>query len=126
MLIGRLGSQAGGLWFLESAICSLVGETGLEARAGSLEGKTRDQGILGLLHAGWWLELSAGPSVDRAMCRGDRGAGGLKAACLLMGVAVSPPRWFLGLSHPNTGIICCWRRRAGLGASARAKGRIPR
>lgn len=47
MLIGRLGSQAGGLWFLESAICSLVGETGLEARAGSLEGKTRDQGILG-------------------------------------------------------------------------------
>ena len=31
------------------------------------------------------------------------GAGGLKAACLLMGVAMSPPRWFLGLSHPNTG-----------------------
>ena len=44
MLIGRLGSQAGGLWFLESAICSLVGETGLEARAGSLERRTRDQG----------------------------------------------------------------------------------
>ena len=126
MLIGRLGSQAGGLWFLESAIWSLVGETGLEARAGSLERRTRDQGILGLLPAGWWLELSAGPLVDRATCRGDCGAGGLKAACLLMGVAVSPPRWFLGLSHPNTGTICCWRRGAGLGASARAKGRIPR
>ena len=42
MLTGRLGSQAGALWFLESAICSLVGETGLEARASSLESRTRD------------------------------------------------------------------------------------
>ena len=87
--------------FLASIVFSVVGETGLEARAGSLERRTRDQGILGLLPAGWWLELSAGPLVDRATCRGDCGAGGLKAACLLMGVAVSPPRWFLGLSHPT-------------------------
>ena len=45
-------------------------------------------------------------------------AGALKAACLLMGVAVSPLRWFLGLSHPNTGsYLLLGRGGAGLGAS---------
>lgn len=93
MLIGRLGSQAGALWFLESAICFLVGETGPGAgpapwRAGLEARGFSDCGC-------WWLELSAGPSVDRAMSRGDRGCGGLKAACLLMGVLCLHPGGFL-------------------------------
>ena len=48
--------------FLASGVCPLVGEAGLEVRADSLEGRARAQGILGLVPAHWWVELSPGPS----------------------------------------------------------------
>ena len=53
------------LWdcgFLASSICPLVGEAGPEARTGSLQGRTRVQGFLGLVPAHWLVELGPGPS----------------------------------------------------------------
>ena len=44
-----------------SDVCPLVGEAGPEVRAGSLEGRARAQGILGLVPSHWWVELGVGP-----------------------------------------------------------------
>ena len=86
---------ADGLWdggFLESSACPLVGEAGPEARAGSVEGRARPQGILGLVPAHWWVELGPGPSGGQGhILRWLWAQGGLRAAYLLMSGAVSLP-----------------------------------
>ena len=45
--------------FLTSAICSLVGEAGLEACLGFLAG----------VAGAWWVELGFGPLISRSMFR---------------------------------------------------------
>ena len=60
--------------FLASDVCPLVGETGPEARAGSLEARAR---------------ASGSRSWNCCMLTGGWSSGGLKAACRLMDGAVS-------------------------------------
>ena len=58
LLTGRLQDCG----FLQSCVCSLVGDAGPEASAGSLKGRVRAQGILGLMPAHWWMGLGPAPS----------------------------------------------------------------
>ena len=57
-----------------------MGEAGPKARAGSLEGRARAQGILGLVSAHWWVEL--GPRVSGWRSLGVPG--------------LVPAHWFVG------------------------------
>lgn len=102
--------------FLVAGVCPLVGKARPKARAGSFEGGARAQGILGLEPAHWWVgscilgflagELWGPRSSAYALMCGVRScilwwagmcpgfavcSGGLKAACLLMGEAMSMP-----------------------------------
>ena len=66
------------LWdcsFLVSCVCPLVGEAGPESREGSLEGRARVQGILGLVPAHWWWSWVLRPLVGRVVSRGSCGLG---------------------------------------------------
>lgn len=56
---GQAGvTGCGSLVFLH--LVFLIGEADPKATAGFLEGRVRDQGILGLVPSHWWVELGLG------------------------------------------------------------------
>ena len=89
--------------FLAFGVCHLMGEAGPEARADFLEGRAGLQEFLGLVPAHWLGNWVLGPCWTWPCPEAAVGLGGLKAACLLMGGALSPLSELLGLRCPSTG-----------------------
>lgn len=103
-------SCQGGLWVTGcpgAAVCLLVDEAGPEVKTGLLVGGVGAQRILGLLPVHWWVGLGPGVYIAlgllgewswvlgfwrTGLCpQAAWSSGDLKAFCLLVGGAVSPP-----------------------------------